>query len=175
MIASGLMCVAKGLMREGKSFTGGPFSMTYGLVEAGLTLLRQTSKLEPANPSSGGVTMLEQRSMGKVLEALTDRLRAQLGEALREIKLFGSRARGDADEKSDVDVVVIVDDRQKRRAVVIDVAADVSLEYGVAISPLVRSQSQWEHLKSIQAPITQSVGQEGITLWRTTGSRPSAS
>jgi predicted nucleotidyltransferase len=40
------------------------------------------------------------------LEAYAARLRAIFGDRLREIRLFGSYARGEANEDSDIDVLV---------------------------------------------------------------------
>jgi predicted nucleotidyltransferase len=47
-----------------------------------------------------------------LLEGFVAQLRAQLGDALHAVWLFGSRARGEqaSDADSDVDVLVLVDD-----------------------------------------------------------------
>jgi predicted nucleotidyltransferase len=44
------------------------------------------------------------------LEALRARLRVTFGERLRDVRLFGSYARGEADEDSDVDVLIVIDE-----------------------------------------------------------------
>jgi predicted nucleotidyltransferase len=50
-------------------------------------------------------------------KTITDFLRIQLqasfGERLKKVILFGSRARGDADEDSDYDVLVLLENYQK--------------------------------------------------------------
>ena len=119
--------------------------------------------------------MTETLPIHQVLDAFTARLSVKLGSALSEVKLFGSRARGDASEESDIDLLVVVDDRQRTRAAVIDIAAEVSLEYGVAISPLVRSRAQWEYLQSIRAPLAESIVREGVNLASADLSGPSGS
>jgi predicted nucleotidyltransferase len=48
-------------------------------------------------------------AVDRALVALKARLSATLGARLRELRLFGSYARGDAGAESDVDVLVLVD------------------------------------------------------------------
>ncbi|HET9960654.1 MAG TPA: nucleotidyltransferase domain-containing protein, partial [Polyangiaceae bacterium] len=43
------------------------------------------------------------------LNEYSERLRGKFGERLVELKLFGSYARGEAHEDSDVDVLVVID------------------------------------------------------------------
>jgi predicted nucleotidyltransferase len=51
-------------------------------------------------------------SESALLERFSDELRAQLGDGLHAVWLFGSRARGErpAHEDSDIDVLVLVED-----------------------------------------------------------------
>ena len=48
-------------------------------------------------------------SLWPALEAYAERLRSRFGSRLHGIVLFGSWARGEAHEDSDVDVLVLVD------------------------------------------------------------------
>jgi predicted nucleotidyltransferase len=60
--------------------------------------------------------------------------------------LFGSYARGDAEEDSDVDVLVVVDDMveaERSEAVDLAFAARRSAGGGPLLSPLVWSRAQW--------------------------------
>jgi len=48
-----------------------------------------------------------------IVLSLKTRLQDSLGENLKELWLFGSRARGDADEDSDYDVLVVAMDPER--------------------------------------------------------------
>src|SRR5918992_3505780 len=65
-------------------------------------------------------------------------LRRRYGEAVLEVRLFGSFARGEADEESDVDVAVVLErvDWATWRDVV-DLATDVGLPLDLLISPTI--------------------------------------
>ncbi len=62
------------------------------------------------------------------VEEFRDRVRALLGDRLRDLRLFGSQVRGEAHAESDVDLLVLVDgfDEETRRSVI---------ELALAISP----------------------------------------
>lgn len=75
--------------------------------------------------------------------------------------LFGSRARGQGDEHSDLDVYVVVRDLASadRRAVV-DIASDLSLASGLLLSPLVRAPAAL----SPDSSLGRVIAAEGIPL-----------
>ncbi|MBE0477500.1 nucleotidyltransferase domain-containing protein [Candidatus Aerophobetes bacterium] len=88
-----------------------------------------------------------------------------LGGNLVEVKLFGSRVRGDARKDSDIDVLVIISSGDWRmRDVIYDIATDVLLETEVCISPKVINRKEYEYLSNIGAPFITNVIREGITV-----------
>jgi len=65
---------------------------------------------------------LSQRE-SEALREFSTRNRAALGANLRELRLFGWKARGDARPDSDLDVLVVVgDDRVRAEALAVDIA-----------------------------------------------------
>jgi len=82
----------------------------------------------------------------RLREALAEIKRAlveHIGPAFRLI-LFGSRARGDAEPDSDVDLMVILPDDAytfPTRRAVYSVAADVSLDWEYVVCPIIVSES----------------------------------
>jgi predicted nucleotidyltransferase len=88
-----------------------------------------------------------------------------LGFRAFKMVLFGSRARGDYGEESDVDVAILVRGltrEMKRR--ILDKVAEIELEYLLPISALVLSEDEFEHLKKRERRIAIDIDREGIPL-----------
>ncbi len=81
----------------------------------------------------------------QALQAFVRRLQQSFPTQIRQVLLFGSKARGESDADSDVDVLIIVnqDDRVLRRNI-IDIASDLSLEFDILLSPRVISAQRWQ-------------------------------
>jgi predicted nucleotidyltransferase len=80
--------------------------------------------------------------------------------------LFGSRARGDADPDSDMDVLVLLDgpvDRESRRAVS-RAAWECGFANGVVIVPVVMSREAWENGPERSSLLAMAVRGEGVPL-----------
>jgi predicted nucleotidyltransferase len=99
------------------------------------------------------------------LEAFAARLRARFGDRLRELRLFGSYARGEAHEDSDIDVLVLIDDLTDAEwGTVFDDLTPVLIETGLPIAPLVMSTQRLESLRQAERLLARDLDQEGITL-----------
>lgn len=88
------------------------------------------------------------------------------GERLREVRLYGSYARAEAHEESDVDLLVLAEDATHAdwRACV-DRAADLHILDGYPmISPLVLSPEQWADWLARERAFPREVEREGIRL-----------
>jgi predicted nucleotidyltransferase len=81
----------------------------------------------------------------KALLAFDQILAEKYGDTIRQVSLFGSKARGDDDVDSDIDILVIIDrdDRVIRREI-IDIASDLSVEYDLLLSPRVIGEQRWK-------------------------------
>ncbi len=81
-----------------------------------------------------------------LLSELKDGLSLLYGSRLRGVYLFGSRARGEADSESDVDVLIVLN-RVGHYAAEIDrtsrLTSELSLNYGVSLSRVLVSESDW--------------------------------
>ncbi len=109
-----------------------------------------------------------------VLADFVAALRAKYGDNLDRVLLFGSRARGDYDEDSDVDLIVVLRHIEDNRAVRKDIrnlAYELSFgsDRAVVVCPIVYSADEWDgHLD----PPRLNVGQEGVLLAGTGGGSP---
>lgn len=100
----------------------------------------------------------------RILSELHSHLEALYGERLRQMILFGSQARGDADPGADIDVMVVLDgivspcEEIERTA---NDVADLSLSHDVVISCVFVSAERFEHE---QSPLLLNVRREGVPL-----------
>ncbi|MCU0425929.1 MAG: nucleotidyltransferase domain-containing protein [Candidatus Kapabacteria bacterium] len=100
-------------------------------------------------------------------KTITDFLRIQLqasfGERLKKVILFGSRARGDADEDSDYDVLVLLENCTKAdNETLIDIAVAGLLEFEVALSLFSFAADSLERYPF--EPMFMNIRREGIEL-----------
>jgi len=99
------------------------------------------------------------------LRDLKDAMEKLLGKDLIQLKLFGSRARGDADADSDLDVVLIAGNlTRKRRREILDQVADIELEHLTPISLLLISQEDFRRLLSRERRIAVDIEREGVPI-----------
>ncbi len=100
----------------------------------------------------------------RAAEEFARRTRRALGDSVHGILLYGSTARGEAGERSDVDVMVVLTETPtgQQRDELIEVAFDVCLEYGVEIIPNIQSKERFESRQD--HPFVQTVCGEGRTL-----------
>jgi len=96
------------------------------------------------------------------------RIRALFPGRILSATLFGSKARGDANPESDVDLLLVVDSESwKFRSELWRVASDVSLEYNTVISVRVFAQNRWAETRRLRLPLYRAVAAEGVPLWHT--------
>ncbi len=99
------------------------------------------------------------------VEEFKERLLAELPGQVKDIILFGSKARGDAHPGSDIDLLVIVDRRTPKVSDVIsDITADTLLERRIDISALDFTDDEIAEWSAIGTPLMRNVAEEGIVL-----------
>jgi len=92
-------------------------------------------------------------------------LQQTLSGQLIELKLFGSKARGDDRPDSDIDVLVIVTNDDWRICdVVYGVATDILLQADISISPKVVSENQLEQLKKEDTFFLRNISRDAIAV-----------
>ena len=94
-------------------------------------------------------------------------LRKRLSRVVQlvDFRVFGSRARGEADEYSDMDVFVEVerlDPDLKER--LLDIAWEVGFENLIVISPLIFTRDEIQNSPHRSSPIVKVIAQEGVRV-----------
>lgn len=85
---------------------------------------------------------------------------------LEKIILFGSKARGDSDQYSDIDILLITSCQLSWREEkqIVESLYDIGLKYDVIFSPLFASSSEWEEETFRQFPIYKEIASEGAVV-----------
>lgn len=90
-----------------------------------------------------------------------------LGLDLYAIILYGSYARGDYNNNSDVDIMILVDlpetEIKKIEKDVYDVASEIEINTGINISPVIKNRAQFEYWVDT-LPYYRNVRDEGVTI-----------
>jgi uncharacterized protein len=99
-----------------------------------------------------------------LLKQLKDLLERRI--SLHELVLFGSRARGDAEPDSDMDVLVVVDGLLTKavREAVSECAWEVGFEAGIVIASVVVSRDSWENGVERASLLARAVEKEGVRI-----------
>ena len=104
-------------------------------------------------------------SLRAPLAAYAVRLRDVFGARVHDVRLFGSYARGEAHEDSDVDVLVLVDGMTDREiGVAAGAAAEVILASGLPLAPLPMSTERFEELRRRERLLARDIDVDGISV-----------
>lgn len=102
---------------------------------------------------------------------LRDQLLNRLPGIIQRIVMYGSYARGEAREDSDIDVLVIVDESspsivEETRAARYDVME--RHQYYPLLSLVVLSDKNWRELSKRSAGLKHNIERDGVTIWSQT-------
>ena len=96
---------------------------------------------------------------------LKQRLEARFGARLRWARVFGSYARGEATEDSDLDVAAVIDGLTRAEKIeAIGDAAELSWIGAVKLSPLLFESQDYALLREREARLARDIESEGIEL-----------
>lgn len=111
--------------------------------------------------------MLAEKDLKTILTKVVLHSRSEFGSSLNDIILYGSYARGDQEEGSDIDIMIIVDEKPEKlreyRRSFSKLASALDLEYGTAVSPLLKDADTFEYWKDV-LPFYKNVNTEGVRI-----------
>jgi predicted nucleotidyltransferase len=110
------------------------------------------------------LTLLDRERVA--LDEFCAEVRARFGVRLRELALFGSRARGEeASDDSDVDVLVVIDGMTgaEGRAVA-HLAGDAMTRHDILLSPFVVSAERTNELRARERLIASEIARDAVPL-----------
>ncbi|MDK2901817.1 MAG: uncharacterized protein PWR14_721 [Thermosediminibacterales bacterium] len=103
-----------------------------------------------------------------LLRDLEKRLKYIYGEKLKKILLYGSYARGDNDEESDLDIMVLVDmdekEIKKQQGKVLDVVVDLTTRYGIVLSVIENNYDYFYEWADV-LPFFANIKREGVVIY----------
>ena len=108
--------------------------------------------------------MCTESQLSRITEAMVDCYRVVYGDDIVEIVLYGSYARGNYTEDSDVDIVAVV--RGSREALqaklkkIWDMSAELGLENDIMVSPTVIPYDEFVKYKQT-LPYYRNIAKEG--------------
>lgn len=103
--------------------------------------------------------------MKEALERISTRLKKAFPERIKALYVFGSRIRGDHSEWSDLDVLIIVKDKEiKIEKAIIDIFVEERLNTGIPFAPVIKDIKVFEDEKRLNTPFFQNLKKEGINL-----------
>ena len=106
-------------------------------------------------------------SLAEILSKLRSELEKVIGTDLVEIILYGSFARGDFDDESDVDIAVIVKNSREElktyQKQTVSWISSISLDYDILISINYIPLSDFEEYKDI-LPYYRNIDLEGVKV-----------
>jgi predicted nucleotidyltransferase len=101
----------------------------------------------------------------RALELFADAVRRRFGRSLLSMRLFGSFAQARANEDSDIDVAMVLEEVDwHRQREIIDLATDIGLEHDVSISPTIFDATTYERWRAQERPLVMDIEREGIQL-----------
>jgi len=93
-------------------------------------------------------------------------LRKKLSDELVRVVLYGSKARGDADVCSDIDILVECkeDNVIKIKKQIASIVSDVLLQHNIFISVNTLTEEEFKKLEKFQSAFIDNLNKEGIEL-----------
>lgn len=99
------------------------------------------------------------------IDEFASQARARFGSRLKRLALFGSHARGEATDASDVDLLVLVDDLTSADGREVDTwVGDILTRTDVLLSPFLLSTARFEELRALERRIALEIDRDAMPV-----------
>ena len=104
------------------------------------------------------------KNESEAIEAVIRMLKSEF--SVSKVILFGSKARGDHDEHSDIDLLVVASKllHWKEEKAIVGALFDIGMEYDVIFSPLFTFSDEWEKGIFMEFPVYQEISRDGAVV-----------
>ncbi len=111
---------------------------------------------------------IEDLDIAPLLSDLEKRLKGIYDNKLKKVLLYGSYARGDNVEGSDVDIMVLVDMEDKeikrQRDKILDTIVDLTTQYGIVLSIIENNYGHFYKWADV-LPFFSNIEREGVNIY----------
>ncbi len=99
------------------------------------------------------------------LSRISRELKERFPERIVTIIAFGSRVRGDYKEWSDIDLLVVIKNKDPQiEKEIIDLIVKEEMKSGISLSPVLKDVNAFEKEKRFKTPFYESIEKEGVML-----------
>lgn len=83
-----------------------------------------------------------------------------------EVILYGSKARGDSKESSDIDILILIDQKIDRnlKEKITQIKYDIELKYDVIFSTIIENKKVWKSPLFNVMPLHLNVHKDGVSI-----------
>ena len=96
----------------------------------------------------------------RILCEFRNKTKSIMGDSLKQMILYGSYARGDYGDNSDMDIMVLTELTDDR---IIQIEDEIELEYGVPISVNIKNEKHFKNWVN-SLPYYSNIQKEGIII-----------
>lgn len=111
--------------------------------------------------------MCTQSQLNEILQKVAIKSKEIFGDSLNSVILFGSYARGDYDEESDIDILILADISPEKlltyRGLIDALCGDLLWEYGIVISAIEKDTETYNKYSKI-LPFYKNIVKEGVKI-----------